>query len=491
MGCLVSKIPKGDLMNMYNLMNTHKHLIAVILVAVLTFSNFAVLFADYPITPLSDTNSVNPHISASNEIGRRGEYVDIVVSLGENPGLFMTSFHLGFDTAVLELISFSQFSPAILPLPQAPLLTANPLPFNFIDFSMNDTNATGGLVTLRFRIRDNAPLGNSTITLTNLLATAYPDIIHGITHADGGVYVSDDNDGEPGILGDVHSIVSGGSGLPGDYVDVTVNLTENPGLFMVSFQLGFDASRLELIGFNQFAPPILPLPQPPLLTANPLPFNFIDFSMNDTKATGELITLRFRIRDNAPLGNANIILTGLLATGYEDIIHDVTHENGVVYVGQVSDLQPSIYIYTIEDTLINEPGNTALFRVYVYNVLPGATRRIYFNDPAPSQAASITVDLPSILISAVDIRGFVTTDIYGDGYGYLELYLLQRLTQVHFDGLIARIGEMFPARQIDAKTLENATLAAQAHLVAINRIFLTEAMPASAPITLKPKPASE
>jgi len=408
---------------MHNQMNKHNRAIATLLSFVLIFGNFALIRADYSAAPANSGNTENPHITASNESRQQGEYVDIVVSLVENPGIFMLSFQLGYDAAALELIGFDTAAPAILPLPQPPPPALNPLPFNFIDFFMNDTDAIGDLLIIRFRVRDNAPLGNSEITLANRQAVGYPGIVHEVAHTLGGVYISPAN-GEPAEPGDVHLVVLGDNGLPGDYVDVVVELMENPGLFMLSFHLGFDASRLELISFDTIAPEILPLPQRPLLTANPLPFNFIDFSMTDSDTIGGLITLRFRIRDNAPLGNALITLANLQAVGYPDIEYEVTHENCAVYVGIITN---ELSISILPSPARMTDGEIAL-KITVANLPVYAVPRYlgFTLDPNSADPISFAVELalPPHLYGQISIcheRSYMRIEPDGSGAGLLFL----------------------------------------------------------------------
>jgi hypothetical protein len=131
--------------------------------------------ARYPVTLLGseDTPPTEPpvisnntpiRISATSQNARQGELVDIVVSLNENPGVTLLELKLDYARDTLELVGITQG--AVMDLPEKPARDANPMPLNFeLTSPFGITRATGNLVNLRFRVRENAPHGMTVIRL--------------------------------------------------------------------------------------------------------------------------------------------------------------------------------------------------------------------------------------------------------------------------------------------------------------------------------------
>jgi hypothetical protein len=103
-------------------------------------------------------------ISVSSDDAAVGEYIDIAVSLDENPGLALLHLMLDYDASILEPVGFTAgLSSHLIFTP--PALTANPLPLMFEPVEFANVTATGTLVIIRFRVLDTASAGLNILEL--------------------------------------------------------------------------------------------------------------------------------------------------------------------------------------------------------------------------------------------------------------------------------------------------------------------------------------
>jgi uncharacterized repeat protein (TIGR02543 family) len=116
-------------------------------------------------------------LSVANASATPGEVVNVAVWVDVNPGIFSMQLRVGYDANILTPLSGAGNGGNLVPLvvgnvlPAAPAVfpvaTANPLGIIFMDMNMVNSTNTGVLVTIPFRIRDNAPMGAmSEITVT-------------------------------------------------------------------------------------------------------------------------------------------------------------------------------------------------------------------------------------------------------------------------------------------------------------------------------------
>jgi len=117
-----------------------------------------------------------------DENGVRGDYVDLVISVPVNPGVVAMTLYISYDSDVLERVIrynavFEAYEVAIivgdvLPVVAAPgALGVSPITIPFLDLGgvMGTTpplTATGMLVTVPFRIANDAPNGATTVAVT-------------------------------------------------------------------------------------------------------------------------------------------------------------------------------------------------------------------------------------------------------------------------------------------------------------------------------------
>ena len=104
-------------------------------------------------------------LSATNASGYRGDTVTVDVNLNNNPGLISMKFQVSYSDD-LTLVSVSNSGLLNGWTTPAPTISS-PYTLRWAD-SLATTNntATGTLVTLTFRIKDNADIGAQTVTIT-------------------------------------------------------------------------------------------------------------------------------------------------------------------------------------------------------------------------------------------------------------------------------------------------------------------------------------
>lgn len=125
--------------------------------------------------------------------------------------------------------------------------------------------------------------------------------------------------------------VSGASGNPGEKVEVTVDVSNNPGIIGLRLRIGYDSSALELVNVNPvvyadttFGP----------LENNPFVFSWSDAIHGDNTTNGTICELVFQIKSNAKAGVYPIVLSydeeDVFNSEWENITFEV--EQGAVIV---------------------------------------------------------------------------------------------------------------------------------------------------------------
>ncbi len=132
-----------------------KKVISILIALVLTFALFCV--------PASAAGTGT--LALSNAEGKQGDTVTINVNLNSNPGLTTMRFTVSWGEG-LELASVSNAGLLSGWTTPAPTISS-PYTLRWAD-SLSTTNSTktGKIATLTFKIKDNATVGNKTVTLT-------------------------------------------------------------------------------------------------------------------------------------------------------------------------------------------------------------------------------------------------------------------------------------------------------------------------------------
>ena len=98
---------------------------------------------------------------------------------------------------------------------------------------------------------------------------------------------------------------------PGDSFDVSIVLDENPGIYMLDMRLGYDADKMEALGFTR-GETTLEIPVLPPVAANPLRFSFEgEYIDKNDSSVGLLITVRFKIKEGVASGTSNFGIISL------------------------------------------------------------------------------------------------------------------------------------------------------------------------------------
>ncbi|MDR3107367.1 MAG: S-layer homology domain-containing protein [Bifidobacteriaceae bacterium] len=103
--------------------------------------------------------------------------------------------------------------------------------------------------------------------------------------------------------------VSGAAGVPGETLRISVNLSGNPGIWGLMFDLSYDRTRLSLLSCEAgtlFALPVLPQD----INTVPVKFSLENESLSENvTADGVLLHLTFRVNDDASNGRAGVTVS--------------------------------------------------------------------------------------------------------------------------------------------------------------------------------------
>ncbi|MCL2426170.1 MAG: InlB B-repeat-containing protein, partial [Oscillospiraceae bacterium] len=146
------------------------------------------------VTVTYDSAIADVRLEAGTVSGAPGATVFVPIELEQNlRGLGAIVYYIEFDATRLELVGV--VAGDVLPIPMAPPLSNNPLRVLSVDLSGAGaaTGVTGTLATVEFRIRDDAPLGETVVGLRTHEASGPVGNLGERTHAglDGSVIIVD------------------------------------------------------------------------------------------------------------------------------------------------------------------------------------------------------------------------------------------------------------------------------------------------------------
>ena len=170
--------------------------------------------------------------SVSEETGYPGETVELTLSVENNPGIVAAELELGFDRDALELVGAAD----------AGLLGGYTASQNYTDepyyvsWMQNDPIAENGtLAILTFLVKEGCVSGKYPVELA----------VKSVQDTDLKPVTCESIDGTITVPAAVFS-VSEATGYPGDTVDLTVDISNNPGIISAELELDFDRDALEL-----------------------------------------------------------------------------------------------------------------------------------------------------------------------------------------------------------------------------------------------------
>ena len=355
-----------------------KKLLAIILAVVLVVAMVPA------VAVLADND---PTIKVESAEGLRGSEVDVKITLENNPGIVSAKLNVAYDASVLEVVSKTAGS-AFATMANGPF-TANPFVVNWVD-SISPDNAAVDFVTIKFKIKDDAALGESAITVTYDPADVFNATMADVEFAveNGAVNVisckhektTETKENEKALsctqdecydkvvtcdeCGEIVSketvvvkateghkwgadhkcsvcgesrftgptiLVTGATGLEKDTVDVKITLENNPGIVSAKLNVAYDADVLEVVSKTAGSAYATMANGP--LTANPFVVNWVD-SISPDNAAVDFVTITFKIKEGAALGESAITVTYDPADVFNAAMVDVAFavENGAVKV---------------------------------------------------------------------------------------------------------------------------------------------------------------
>ena len=115
--------------------------------------------------------------------------------------------------------------------------------------------------------------------------------------------------------------VSSATGAAGKTVDVTVSLSNNPGIAMLEFGVDYDSSRLTLEGMTTTG-----------LDGAMASTSYIWVTTNaaDSKYEGKILTITFKVKEDAAPGAADVKLTGINCGNWAEEVISVSASAGKV-----------------------------------------------------------------------------------------------------------------------------------------------------------------
>jgi len=297
-------------------------------------------------------------IEVANVECKSGEYVDVTITITQNPGIVAMRLFLEYDSNSLELIevedkgllgsNVSLFGNDKRAIPYTMLWENSISPKNFSD--------TGTLALLKFKVLENAKSGKYAITVkcdeASTFNTALNDV--GFEVSSGSVTVlSSGNENHTAQSGTEKEITTTSTTIAnvstvadpeskgkievdyvesqdGEYIDVQIKITQNPGIVALSLLLDYNTELLELINADDKG----------LLASSlfgndkkaiPYALQWENGSISNNTDTGLLAVVRFKIRENVQDGNYSVTVKhdrgSTFNSNLEDIDFDIHNKN--------------------------------------------------------------------------------------------------------------------------------------------------------------------
>ena len=260
------------------------------------------------------------------------DYVDIAIHINKNAGIHSLQFEVNYDSDVYELVDNNKLDANGYFFSQD--LSAYPYSCNW--FSPNAALYTNcdEFVTLRFKVKESAPVGNYEFTLANIKAKQFIDSNERKMSVFAGS-ATDSIDGETSADESNYDVVLAMTAVRDasnpDYLDVAISLNKNTGIHSLQFKVNYDSDAYELVDNNKLDANGYFFSQD--LSVYPYSCNW--FSPDAVLYTGcdEFITLRFKVKESAYAGNYEFSLANIKAKQSSDGIEIKKS----VYSGSVTD----------------------------------------------------------------------------------------------------------------------------------------------------------
>ena len=256
------------------------------------------------ITPLSSVNAtavIGTILTVESVEGMPGETVNVNIDLQKNPGIASLKFSVDYDEYLT--LTNVEFNGAFGSYVTAPEPYKNPQSISMIS-PLSDVTASGTFATLTFVIADNAPSDyNADIVITHDEDDVFNSDFDSVpvTVENGCIHIAGES--ETSFTVQAESV----TGVPGETVQVKINLQNNPGIASLKFNVEYDEYlTLTNVEFNSAFGSYVTAPEP---YKNPQSISMIS-PLSDVTASGTFATLTFVIADNAPSDyDADIVIT--------------------------------------------------------------------------------------------------------------------------------------------------------------------------------------
>ncbi len=122
----------------------------------------------------ANASQIQPTITVKDAVGTSGKNIDVQISIADNPGILAMAFCIGYDNTVLEYTGYTK----------GYLTNYNVMDHNdkgivsFVSVEEKDISLNGTIITLKFKIKDTAALGEYPITILNNNPDKYGAELH-------------------------------------------------------------------------------------------------------------------------------------------------------------------------------------------------------------------------------------------------------------------------------------------------------------------------
>ena len=227
--------------------------------------------------PVAAFAAGTPTVRVSSASAKPGETVTLDVAIADNPGINTFSFGFDYDTARLKLTGVA-------------LASGIPGQFTYakkaVWLNSGDITTNGNYLSLTFEVLSTASMGDAKVAVTYNTGdiSNYNEEDVNFQIVSGKITVKDDS----AAAGEM--VVGTAVAAPGGIVTVPVSITKNPGINTFSLGFAYDTSKAELTAVT---------------VADALGGQFtyakkaVWLNSMDTNYTGEILTLTFKVADNA------------------------------------------------------------------------------------------------------------------------------------------------------------------------------------------------
>ena len=275
---------------------------------------------------IAGENETSFAVQAESVTGAPGETVQVKINLQNNPGIASLKFNVEYDKYLT--LTNVEFNSTFGSYVTAPEPYKNPQSISMIS-PLSDVTESGTFATLTFVIDDNAPSDyDADIEITydedDVFNSDFDNVP--VTVKNGCIHIAGES--ETSFTVQAESV----TGVPGETVQVKINLKNNPGIASLKFNVEYDKYlTLTNVEFNSAFGSYVTASEP---YKNPQSISMIS-PLSDVTASGTFATLTFVIADSAMSDyDADIEITydedDVFNSDFDNV--PVTIENGIVHI---------------------------------------------------------------------------------------------------------------------------------------------------------------